>query len=609
MNADTGGRDGAFVGGSDTGRTVGAAAEAGTPRERVPGRVWTVRLDPFGGPSSGAVRLSCSCPGCGDQRLPGAPEGRRAAVAHVNAHLAGIRTGGGPRAEAWCGCRAADCAWHSPEILTGRRAGTRPASGGGRCGGSVVLTVFADRAGRLWRIAEVCARCAAATQGCRVLDTAASPPARSAPPAEGADARGPGRGPESVVAVFSDRGASSAGSGGPGGGVPPVPAPASVAVGGLGAAGDPVTGGASDAGGTAGPRTRTVPKPGTGGRAAPVPGARTGAPRGAARRSRQWGKIAQRLVPYDLQPDVLRLELVELGDAFRAYQRSPEPDLALLAGLHDRKARAFALWADVTGDHTLREEAERAEKAAQAAREMNENRMGVPAGEGGPAVERLLNRSQAVHARTVLAHVRDHAPHPEPEVRLAVFMLTLRAARAGLGNVTGQDFTGWLQGDAEQVLQRLVDSDWLRLPDTVTVADALVARSEDPAQITVPTLLPTAPRPFSFGKVSRARLSGWAQKVVGDRKLRKKKADAATRLLALYTAGHVRPDGRLGAVDDDGLDLAEAATFCGVSLEETGPHVERLLAADWLTEGEADPDAGRLRGRLSTRVLSLGALL
>ena len=148
-------------------------------------------------------------------------------------------------------------------------------------------------------------------------------------------------------------------------------------------------------------------------------------------------------------------------------------------------------------------------------------------------------------------------------------MLTLRAARAGLGNVTGQDFTGSLPGDAEWVLQRLVDSGWMRLPDTVAVADALVARSEDPAQIPVPTLLPTAPRPFSFGKVSRARLSGWAQKVVGDRKLRKKKAGAAPRLLALYTAAHIRPDGRLGGAEDDGLDLAEAADSAECHREES----------------------------------------
>jgi hypothetical protein len=242
-------------------------------------------------------------------------------------------------------------------------------------------------------------------------------------------------------------------------------------------------------------------------------------------------------VPHDLEPDVLRLELIEFGDAFRAYQRA-EPDLVLLADLHERKARAFALWADVSGDGSLRHEAERAEKAAQTTREMHANRGGQPAGDtagdNGPVGERLLTRQQAVHARTVLDYVQAHAPHPEPEVRLAVLMLTLRAARAGTGNITSQDLTGWLQDDAEQVLQRLVAADWLRLPGTV--AEVMASRPEDPAAFTVPTLLPEQPRPFTFGKTTRSRISGWAQKAVGDRKLRKKKATATTRLLALYTA-------------------------------------------------------------------------
>ncbi|MEV2208632.1 hypothetical protein AB0E16_24775, partial [Streptomyces sp. NPDC047970] len=73
--------------------------EAGTrQQERVAGRVWTVRLDPDGRPSAGAVKLSCSRPACADQRVPGgAAAGRKAAIAHVNMHLAGIREGGGPR--------------------------------------------------------------------------------------------------------------------------------------------------------------------------------------------------------------------------------------------------------------------------------------------------------------------------------------------------------------------------------------------------------------------------------------------------------------------------------------------------------------------------------
>ncbi|WP_235614600.1 hypothetical protein [Streptomyces ambofaciens] len=316
-------------------------------------------------------------------------------------------------------------------------------------------------------------------------------------------------------------------------------------------------------------------------------------------------------MPDDLQPEVLRLELTELGDAFRAYQRRPEPDLAVLAELHDRKARAFALWADVTGDASLREEAERAEAAARTTREMNANRLGIAVDEDGPVIERLLTRGQGAHARSVLEYVRAHTPLPGTEARLAVLMLTLRAARAGTGNVTGQDLSGWLQGDAERVLQELVDVGWLRMPEAFTVADALGSRPEEPTQITVPSLLPAEPRPFSFGKVTRARLSGWAQRVVGDRKLRKKKAGAATRLLAVYTAAHSRPDGRLGerveGAECDGVGLDAVASFCGLRPQDVTEHAELLVAADWLTE--ADTAGGRLRGRLGERVLPLSGLL
>ncbi|MGW2184492.1 hypothetical protein [Streptomyces sp. NPDC001719] len=537
------------------------AVEAGTRQEeQVAGRVWTVRLDPYGRPSAGTVRLSCSRPACTDQHFPcGAAAGRKAAIDHVNTHLARIRAGGGPRGEAWCACRAADCAWHTPGPVTGRPGGTRP--GAVRCGGPVVLTVYADRAGRLWRIAEMCARCAAAAPGCRVLDTA-PPPAGTNQAAGQPDTeqeRADGTLGKGVAAVFSDHA--------------PAGAPSSAAA---------------------------TP--------APDPRARPATPGGAPRRAKRRGKIAQRIVPPGLEPEVLRLELIELGDAFRAYQRRTEPDLALLATLHERKARAFALWADVSGDGSLRHEAKRAETAAQTTREMHENRGGRPAdGTAGdqPVVERLLTRPQAAHTRAVLDYAAAHAPYPQAEVRLAVLMLTLRAAKAGSGNVTGQELTGWLQNDAEEVVQRLVAADWLRLPGTV--AELMASRSEDPTAVTVPTLLPDRPRPFDFGKITRARVSGWAQKVVGDRKIRKKKATAATRLLALYTAAHTRPDGRLGRAEDGGLHLDQAAAFCTLPPDQVGEHAELLIAADWLTE--CDTIAGRLRGRLTERVLPLGGLL
>ncbi|MGW5784437.1 hypothetical protein ACWEWK_10635 [Streptomyces sp. NPDC003757] len=316
-------------------------------------------------------------------------------------------------------------------------------------------------------------------------------------------------------------------------------------------------------------------------------------------------------MPDDLQPEVLRRELTELGDAFRAYQRRPEPDLAVLADLHDRKARAFASWADVTDDASLREEAVRAEAAARTTREMIANRLGIEVDGGGRVVERLLTRGQGVQARGVLEHVRVHAPLPGAEARLAVLMISLRAARAGTGNVTGQDLAGWLQDDAERVLRELVDVGWLRLPEGDDVADALDSRPEEPTQVTVPSLLPAGPLPLPLGKVTRARLSGWAQKVVGDRKLRKKKAGAATRLLAVYTAAHSRPDGRLGerveGAGGDGVGLDAVASFCGLRPEDIAEHAELLVAAGWLTE--ADIAGGRLRGRLAERVLPLSGLV
>ncbi|MFH8610987.1 hypothetical protein ACH4D5_26280 [Streptomyces sp. NPDC018029] len=108
--------------------------DAGTQQERVAGRVWTVRLDPYGRPSAGTVRLSCSRPPCPDQRLTDAAAGRKGAVGHVNLHLAHIRAAGGPRSDAWCACRAADCAWHTPDPTAGPRGSARPTPSWGRCG-------------------------------------------------------------------------------------------------------------------------------------------------------------------------------------------------------------------------------------------------------------------------------------------------------------------------------------------------------------------------------------------------------------------------------------------------------------------------------------------
>jgi hypothetical protein len=73
---------------------------------------------------------------------------------------------------------------------------------------------------------------------------------------------------------------------------------------------------------------------------------------------------------------------------------------------------------------------------------------------------------------------------------------------------------GWGQ---QNVQRRIVDPDWLRLP----------------GRVTVPALLLDQIRPFALDKTTLARISGWAQKIAGDRKIRKGKATAATRLSGL----------------------------------------------------------------------------
>ncbi|WP_331754527.1 hypothetical protein OHA19_42875 (plasmid) [Streptomyces sp. NBC_00012] len=409
-----------------------------------------------------------------------------------------------------------------------------------RCGGPIVLAVVTDRAGRWWQALECCSRCAAATPGAKTAATSRAPgPQPSERPAPAA----PGAG----TPQFSDR-QVAAGAG--------LPAP----------------------------------------RSAPV------------RRRPPQAKIAQRVIPRDLRPVALRDELIELGDLFRAYQQRDQPDLALLADLHTRKAGAFAAWAEATGDTGLRLDAQRAEQAATAARLQHLQRTGLatsstdPDG-STPAVARLLNGPiQWDHARAALAHVADTAPLPGPEARLLVVMLTLRTAHTGSGNLVGQDLTGLGLSKPEALVTQLADVGWLRLPGTP--ADLLASRPENPTPITVPSLVPDADAPalFTVGRKLRPKLSGWAQRTVSDKKLRKSKATAGTRLLALVLTTQSCADGRLGA-SGQGIGLDHLSSWCATDPDELPHLADQLTAADWLVEPALTPT--RLTGRLTERVLPL----
>ncbi|MEU5900367.1 hypothetical protein [Streptomyces venezuelae] len=337
-------------------------------------------------------------------------------------------------------------------------------------------------------------------------------------------------------------------------------------------------------------------------------GNRLPAPRSAvARRRPPRAKIAQRTIPYDLRPLSLRDELIELGDLFRAYQQRDEPDLALLSDLHERKAKAFTTWSDVSGVTGLRLEARRAEQAAAAARLQHQQRTGCITGSDGPAVARLLTvASQWEHVRSVLAHVADHAPLPGAEARLLVLMLTLRTARTGTGNLVGQDVTALGLTDPENLIERLAECGWLELVGTA--GDLLASRPENPSPITVPSLVPRGDgtSPFTFGKTVRSKVSGWAQKVISDKKLRKSKAAAATRLLALTLATQTDIYGHLGPTGD-GIDLQALTAQVPASLGELQHHADQLTAADWLTDTAVT--GTRLTGQLTERVLPLSCPL
>ncbi|MFF3460512.1 hypothetical protein ACFYXH_40800 [Streptomyces sp. NPDC002730] len=113
-------------------------------------RTWTVELRPHpGGPT-------LHCPRC-------TPSGQRvlatAAPPAALAHLAGhARRDVVPAHLRTCQCHERGCRWH------GRHRG---------CDGPVLLVLTLERSGRLWRLADICAACTAATPYAAVVpDTA-----------------------------------------------------------------------------------------------------------------------------------------------------------------------------------------------------------------------------------------------------------------------------------------------------------------------------------------------------------------------------------------------------------------------------------------------------
>ncbi|MFB8183374.1 hypothetical protein ACFC8N_46905 [Streptomyces sp. NPDC055966] len=117
-------------------RLAGAAAR----------RVWTVELRPHpGGPALVCIRCTARTPPVQ------AASARSAALTHLACHA---RADALPPHLRTCQCRAQGCLWHP------RHRG---------CAGPVLLALTRDASGRVWRLADTCAACAAATDNTAVV--------------------------------------------------------------------------------------------------------------------------------------------------------------------------------------------------------------------------------------------------------------------------------------------------------------------------------------------------------------------------------------------------------------------------------------------------------
>ncbi|GGZ08005.1 hypothetical protein CP967_32770 [Streptomyces nitrosporeus] len=189
-----------------------------------------------------------------------------------------------------------------------------------------------------------------------------------------------------------------------------------------------------------------------------------------------------------------------------------------------------------------------------------------------PPVAYLLTEQQGAAARTLLAYVAS-LPLRTADAQLLAVVVAIRAARTGVGNLTGQDLRSLRLGDAEAAIAEITGLGWQARGD-------LTGGNPDvPVGIVVPGLGEGPGTGLPFGKVMRSRVSGWTTRTVNAKPV--KKGPPAMRLAALYLAAHgeagrrravpaglpatcraILPDllakGFLSELDGDGYVLGEA---------------------------------------------------
>lgn len=144
----------------------------------------------------------------------------------------------------------------------------------------------------------------------------------------------------------------------------------------------------------------------------------------------------------------------------------------------------------------------------------------------------LLTSQQGGAARTLLHYVAS-LKLPGPDAQLVAVVVAIRAARGGIGNLTGTDLSALRLGDARGAVDALRSLGW-QMDEALFDGDPAT-----PVPITVPDLARETGHPLPFGKNVRSRVSGWTTKTLSAKPV--KKLPPAARLAGLFLAAHSTP--------------------------------------------------------------------
>ncbi|MFJ8647400.1 hypothetical protein ACIRNI_14920 [Streptomyces sp. NPDC093546] len=145
----------------------------------------------------------------------------------------------------------------------------------------------------------------------------------------------------------------------------------------------------------------------------------------------------------------------------------------------------------------------------------------------------LLTAPQGGAARTLLSYAAA-LPLPSPDARLLALVIAIRAARTGIGNITGMDLRALRLTDSAEAVAALRGLGW-QVPGPL-----LDGEPDIPVPVTVPGLTDGPERPLPFGKFMRSRVSGWTARTLNSKPV--KKTAPVMRLAALFVAAHTSPE-------------------------------------------------------------------